>query len=177
MTFDPKRLRTGELVVAAGGLALLISLFFFKWYGMTLALAPGESFSVSANGWHTHSILRWLMLLTILAALALVVLTATQETAAMPLAASVVATVLAGVTTLCLAYRVLLDEPGPNALIDVRFGAYAGLISCAAIFYGGYLSMRDERSSIPDQPTRVRDLAAPSAGESAPSQDDAPPAA
>ncbi|MBB4663715.1 hypothetical protein [Conexibacter arvalis] len=156
MSFDPTRLRRGEWIAGAGGVLLLVSLFLFDWYGASADLGNGFSFSVGANGWETHSILRWLMLLTIVAGVALWLLTATQPTDAIPLSAAVVTVVVAGITTLCLAWRVLVNEPGPNALIEVKAGAWIGLVAAALVVVGAWLSMRDEdrRGPLPDVPVR-----------------------
>lgn len=132
MTFDVSRLRKGEVVAAAGALLLLVVMFALDWYG-------------AANGWQAHTVLRWLMLLTILAAFALAFLTATQRTVAVPVTIAVIVSALSALLTVLLAYRVLLNEPGPNDLVDVQLGAWLGLLASALIAYGGYLSMRDER--------------------------------
>jgi len=156
MSFDPTRLRRGEWMAGAGGLLLFVSLFFFKWYGASVGLGGGLAFEASANGWHTHSILRWLMLLTVVAGAALWLLTATQPTDAVPLSAAVVATVVSGVTTICLAWRVVVDEPGPNDVIDVKVGAWIGLLAAALVLVGAWLSMRDEDRDgpLPEVPVR-----------------------
>lgn len=156
MTFDFGRLRRGEQIAGGGGLLLFIALFFFKWYGASISFGGGEVFSASVNGWHGHSVLRWLMLLVILAAVALVVATATQSTPALPISIAPVLTAIALLTTVLLAYRVLLNEPGPNDVIDVRIGAYVGLIASALVTYGGYLTMRIEGGPASPTPVQVR---------------------
>lgn len=159
MTFDFSRLRRGEQIAGAGALLLLISLFLFKWYGVSISFGGSDTFSASVNGWHGHTVLRWLMLLSIVAAVALVVSTATQSTPALPVSIAVIVTAIAGLTTVLLAYRVLINEPGPNELIGVRFGAYIGLIASAVVTYGGYLTMRTEGGGGPQPPVQVRRLA------------------
>jgi hypothetical protein len=153
LTFDISRLRKGEIVAAAGAILLFVFMFFFSWYGVggTLGkLASAAGVSPTVDGWHGHSVLRWLMLLTIVAALTLAFLTATQRTVALPVTLAVVVTALAGLLTVLLAYRVVINEPGPNDLIDVKIGAWLGLISSGVIAYGGYLAMRDEGTSLSD---------------------------
>lgn len=159
MSFDPTRLRRGEWIAGVGGVLLLVSLFFFDWYGFDVAFTRGlsEAFVTGgANGWDAHTILRWFMLLTIVAGIALWLLTATWPTDAIPLAAAVVTVVVAGITTLCLAWRVLVNEPGPNAVLDVRFGAYLGLLAAVLVLAGAWLSLRDEDrdAPLPDIPVR-----------------------
>jgi hypothetical protein len=43
-----------------------------------------------------------------------------------------------------------VNQPGPNDLVEVRAGAWLGLLSAALMLYGGYLSMRDEGTSLAD---------------------------
>jgi hypothetical protein len=153
VTFDASRLRRGEIVAAVGAVLLFVFMFFFKWYGVGGALgdfAQAAGVDASVNGWDSHTVLRWLMLLTIVAALALAFLTATQRTVALPVTMAVIVSALAALLTVLLAYRVILNEPGPNSLVDVKIGAWLGLLASATILYGGYLSMRDEGTSLDD---------------------------
>jgi hypothetical protein len=189
--FDTTRLRTGEMVAAVGSILLFVFMFFFSWYGVGGPVGNlAESFGVKASvdGWNGHSILRWLMLATIVVGLGLAFLTATQRTVALPVTAAVLTTTVAGITAILLAYRVILNEPGPNELIDVKIGAWLGLLSTALVAYGGYLAMRNEGTSLGDVADQARaalDNAAPGAdgnGGSAappppPAADPAPPAA
>jgi len=128
------RLRRGEVVAALGAVALLVDLFALWWYC---------SATVSLDGWQAHTVLRWLMLLTIVAALALAVLTATQRAVAVPVTVAVVVAALAALLTLLLAYRVVIDQPGPDSA-TTRVGAWLGLLCSATILLGAYWSMRDE---------------------------------
>jgi hypothetical protein len=177
VTFEASRLRPGEIVAAVGALLLFIFMFFFKWYGVSLpggqqqlANALGvDTGALAVNGWHGHTVLRWLMLLTILAALALAFLTATQRTVALPVTMAVIVAALAALLTLLLAYRVIINEPGPNQYIDVKIGAWLGLLASALITYGGYLSMRDEGTSLTDAKNQAR-----AAGQQARAAFDAP---
>lgn len=187
--FDTTRLRTGEIVAAVGSILLFVFMFFFSWYGVGGPVGNlAESFGVKASvdGWNGHSILRWLMLATIVVGLGLAVLTATQRTVALPVTAAVLTTAIAGVTAILLAYRVILNEPGPNDLIDVKIGAWLGMLSTALVAYGGYLAMRDEGTSLGDAADQARaagrqaraafDNAAPQGGEGASAPPPPPPA-
>jgi hypothetical protein len=173
MEFDLSRLRRGERIAAIGGILLFVFLFFFDWYGAHLP--PGAQNAANAlgidttiNGWHGHTVLRWLMLATIVAALGLAFLTAAQRTPALPVTAATLLTALAALTTVLVAYRVIINEPGPNNLVDVKVGAWLGLVSLALITYGGYLAMRDEGTSLSDAAEQARaaiDAIAPHAEE------------
>jgi hypothetical protein len=162
VTFQASRLRQGEIVAAVGAILLFIFMFFFKWYGIgglpsgSEQFANALGFDTSWTGWDGHTVLRWLMLLTIVAALTLAFLTATQRTVALPVTMAVIVTALAALLTILLAYRVVINEPGPNQLVDVKLGAWLGLLSSAAIAYGGYLSMRDEGTSPTDAKEQFR---------------------
>jgi hypothetical protein len=179
VTFEASRLRAGEIVAAVGAILLFVFMFFFKWYGIGLPdgqqrLADAIGFDtsgLSVDGWHGHSVLRWLMLLTIIAALALAFLTATQRTVALPVTMAVIVTALAALLTVLLAYRVIINEPGPNQYIDVKIGSWLGLLSSAMIAYGGYLSMREEGTSLTD----ARDQARAAGQQARAAFEDAPP--
>jgi hypothetical protein len=134
MTVALARLRRGEVVAALGALALLADMFALWWYCDA---------TVSLHGWQAHSVLRWLMLLTIAAALALAVLTVTQRTVAVPVTVAVVLAALAALLTVVLAWRVILDHPGPDD-VTARVGAWLGLLCSAAMLLGAYWSLRDE---------------------------------
>ena len=41
-------------------------------------------------------------------------------------------------------YRIL-NQPGPNEAIGVSTGAWVGLVACAGVFFGAWLSLSDER--------------------------------
>lgn len=192
MNFDTAKLRAGEIVAAVGAVLLLVFLFFFNWYGVSLPDGVGDAAKslgvdlggVGVSGWEGHTVLRWLMLLTIIAALGLAFVTATQRTVALPVTGAVLVAAIAGLTAVLLAYRVLLNEPGPNEVIAVKIGAWLGLISTAVVAYGGYLSMKEEGTSLADAREQAKaagsqaraafDSAAPRSGEGAST---APPAA
>lgn len=161
MRFDPDRLRRGEWLAGAGAVLLLVVLFLTNWYSVEGELLGG-SFTASADGWQAHTILRWFMLLTIVAGLALFVTCATQETPAIPAAIAPVLAALGLLTTLLVAYRVLINEPGPNEFISVDLGAWLGLLALLLTTAGAYLSMRDEGGPLPDVAVRERTVSEPS---------------
>jgi hypothetical protein len=45
--------------------------------------------------------------------------------------------------TLIVLYRII-NQPGPNKLITVEWGAYVGLILVALVAYGGFRAMSEE---------------------------------
>ncbi|MEA2143794.1 MAG: hypothetical protein QOI64_2224 [Solirubrobacteraceae bacterium] len=129
---DVLRLRSGELVTAAGaaGLALVL---FADWFG-------------GRSGWSTMTVGRGLLVLTIVLALTLVVLTLRARAVSMATSAAVVTIGIGALALLYLLYRVGIDEPGRNALVSVDAGAYLGLLSLLAILAGAWRSLADERT-------------------------------
>ena len=71
-----------------------------------------------------------------------------------------ITTTLGAFATLLVLYRIL-NQPGPNDFIEVKFGAFLGFLSVLAIAAGGYRSMRDEEGEDAPMPTDVRPTPAP----------------
>jgi hypothetical protein len=174
MAMDLRLVRGGLRIAAIGAVLLFVFLFFFDWYGVGGvfgALAERLGIKATVNGWHGHTDLRWLMLLTIVATLGLALMAATGRKLSLPVAPSAILTALAGLTTILVAYRVIINEPGPNKYIDVKAGAWLGLLSLVAIAVGAYLSMREEGVSLSDAGEQARSavsrMTAPDAAEPA----------
>ena len=145
MDFDASRLRRGEMLAGASAVLLTIFMVGGKWYGSD----TGKS--GSQTGWQALTDLRWLLLVTIIAAVALVVAQTTRHAPAIPVTMSLVVMLLGIVTVVALIYRVLISPP-PHQ----ETGAYLGLLCALGIAIGGYLSLRqegiarrDERRDIP----------------------------
>jgi hypothetical protein len=123
------RLRDGDWIAGAGGIALLATLFL-PWYG-------------DASAWAAFAIVDVVLASLTLVPLALVGLQASRRSPALPVAFSVFS-VLAGVlATLLILWR-LLDQPGPSEDVSVRLGAWLGLLAALAIATGGWRSLRVE---------------------------------
>jgi hypothetical protein len=141
MSFDPARLRRGELLAAAGAVLLAVFLLAGKWYGHGAG---------ARTGWGALATLRWLLVVTILAAFALVLTQAMRRSPAVPVTLSLLVTVLGLISVLALIYRVLIS-PAANE----QAGAYLGLLSALALAYGGYLSLRQEGVARRDAPSEI----------------------
>jgi hypothetical protein len=128
------RLRTGELVAGAAGLVLLVSTFL-DWY------APrGREAGLSA--WAAFSVVDVLVALVALLGIAVLAIQVVGHGPAVPVALEVLATTLALAATLLVLYRIL-NQPGPDDLVEVRAGAYLGLLATAGVFYGGWKALSD----------------------------------
>ena len=131
----------------AGASAVLLAVFMVggKWYG------AGSGKGGSLTGWQALTDLRWLMLVTIIAAVGLVFAQAARRAPAIPVTMSLVVMLLGIVTVLALIYRVLINPPPRQ-----ETGAYLGLLWALGVAVGGYFSLRqegiarrDERRDIP----------------------------
>ncbi len=167
------RLRSGELLAGASALGLLV-VTFIAWFA-------GES------AWETLPVIRLFLLATIAMALVLVVLTATENPIALPVAAGVITAGVAIVTWVLVFYRVVVNEPGTNAIVELDSGAYLGLLLVSLVAAGAWRTMQDERTGsersrrqtervlavrgTPRPPPPERDPDRPAQGEA-----DAPPA-
>jgi hypothetical protein len=133
----PRRAQRGELISAAGALALLVLMFAFEWYGVDGL--PGRSqISTAENAWHGLTVTRWLMLLTIAVTLGSLIIHATQRDHGTVTDTSGVIAILGTVTAGVLIYRVLIDTPSPGTIVDQKLGAYLGVLSAIAIALGGF---------------------------------------
>ncbi|MHB8492390.1 MAG: hypothetical protein ACYDA6_09305, partial [Solirubrobacteraceae bacterium] len=72
MDFNISRLRRADWFLGGGALALFIFMFFFHWFGYSYSGAGfgGASINVSggADAWNSLSNTRWILLLTLIAA-------------------------------------------------------------------------------------------------------------
>jgi hypothetical protein len=151
MSFEPTRLRFGELVAGVAAVLLLIDMFLLPWWGLSGRLAHLlASFGVSditANAWDSLSFGRWLMLATIAVTLLLVIFQAIKAGPAWPVTLSMLSMVLGIVTALELIYRVLINGPYSIDGIATKPGAYLGLACSLVLAYGGFRSTREEGGS------------------------------
>jgi len=139
------RLRLGDWIAAAGGVALLV-VMFLDWYaagGTTEVGGRDIEISVGFNAWQAFGITDILLALAALIAIGLAVITATRRSPALPVAASVITTTTGALAVLLVLYRIV-NQPGPNEFIEVKFPAFLGFLCVLAIAAGGWLSMRDE---------------------------------
>jgi hypothetical protein len=118
------------MLAGAGAVLLLVFMLLGAWY---------ERGGRSLTGWQALTTLRWLMAVTIACALVLSLTQATRRAPAVPVALSVIVTVLGIITVVALIYRVLIDAPAHE-----QVAAFLALLSAIALTCGGYLSMRQE---------------------------------
>jgi hypothetical protein len=148
---DLRRLGRGEWIASLSGLALLVSLFL-PWYDGVLS-CPGGTASCAReqlSAWQTLSVTD--MLLALIAAFAVLVLivTATQRVAALPLILDGLLTLAGLIGVLLVLVRVLAL---PGEATGRSWALWLGLLGALGIVIGASLAMRDERLSTPGRPT------------------------
>jgi hypothetical protein len=163
---DERGLRTGHLL-ALGGAGLALAALWAPWYQLHLsalqdalqqrgvlgtpvgnvlqsltALLPR---SISGNGWQVLERIDVLVALLAVSALAVLLAAAGAFGDGIRVARGAAARICVGagvVGALAVGGRVL-NPPGPNEFIDVRWGAWACLIGCAAMVIGGTLALSE----------------------------------
>ena len=91
-------------------------MFLAKWFGVDElpGHASGVQRSTAENAWQGLTVLRWLMLLTIIISIGSLILHATQRSHGSTNDTGGLVAALGTVTALLLIYRVLINLPSPN---------------------------------------------------------------
>ena len=131
-----RRLRAGEWLAALGGVGLIVTLAL-DWYG-------ARAREAGVSGFAAFDVIDVLLVLVAGTGIALAVVQATRERPALPVAAAVLTITVGILGTLLVLYRIA-NEPGPDEFLDVRAGAYLGLLAVAAMTAGGWLALATER--------------------------------
>ena len=79
----------------------------------------------------------------------MVLLSATQRSTALPISMNVIVTAFGAIMTLIVLYR-LINQPGPNDIVTVKFWGYFGLVLTAGVAAGAFMAMREEGTSFSD---------------------------
>jgi hypothetical protein len=143
------RVHRGELLSVCSALLLLIIMFALAWYGvdeMPGRAAARTGLSHAENAWHALTVVRWLMLVTIAVSLGSVVVHASQRSHGVKTDTGPIVWLLGTATVALLVYRVLIELPSPNSIVDQKLGAFLGLLCAVGIAYGGFEAMREERT-------------------------------
>ena len=137
---DANRLSQGQLVAAVSAIALFI-ISFLPWFGVSGAVTVGGTTiggSTNFTLWEAENPLDIYLLIVVLVALVPAVLSLMGDGADAPMA-SMATALLGGVGTLLILYQVF-DTPGDA---DRKIGLFLGLIACAGVAVGGYLTMQE----------------------------------
>jgi hypothetical protein len=142
---DLRRVRTWEWLTGLSGLVLFISLFL-PWYG-----AGGQT----ATAWQSFTFDDIILTIAALGAVGLVVVTATQRTAAVPQAMAACMVWVALVAVILVVAR-LINVPavditltGGSADITRQWGGFVGAAAAISMLVFVWRSMRDKRFPVP----------------------------
>ena len=127
------RVRFGDVLAGVAGLALIVDLFL-PWY---------REAGSDQSAFQSLSVILALLLVTGLLGLAVLVLTVFQPSQAQPVAAETWAFFLSVPTLLLVLYRIL-NAPGDDAVVDVRWGAWIGLLLTLSVLVGSITAFRAE---------------------------------
>ena len=169
---DIGKVSNGEKLAAGGGILAFVGLLF-KWYGLSLgalgAYLNTAGYSTSISGWHGSTMLRWLILIMLIAAVGLAVMKAYGQSLELPISPSVIVTGLGGLSLLFVLYRVV----SPPSHTSVKFGIFISLVGAAVTTFGGWQSMQESGASFGEVRDRaesmMKDVGTPSGGGGAPS--------
>jgi hypothetical protein len=143
---QPHRIRTGEIISTLSALLLLPIMFLLESYGTVgLPRSRRSGIETAVTAWKELSIARWILLLAIVVALGSVILHATQRSHGTKTDTSVAVFVAGAIAAVVLGYRVLINLPHPSSVVDIKIGAYLGLLATLGIALGGYDSILEER--------------------------------
>lgn len=152
------RLRGCDVVAGVAGAVLLASLFL-DWYGPEVVFGALGRIDFGVSAWEAFSVLDVVLALLALVPFGLVATQATRDSPSIPVLFSVLSTLAGTIATLLILYR-LLNQPGPNDLVEVEPGAWIGLAAAVALAAAGWRSTRVE--AMPGMPAPpVQDLPAP----------------
>ncbi len=161
---DVNRLGTGEKIAAVSGIALILIMFIFKWFGLKLSGGVGGfgvSVEGSRNAWGSYGFTDIVLFVTALAAIGLALIKGTETRVETPVALSAIVTGL-GVISLILVIISIISPPDfgvdiSGAGIDHtrKIGAWLGLIATAVLTYGGWRAMQEEGTSFSAQRDRL----------------------
>ncbi len=145
-------LNTGEKLAGVSGIALLLIMFIFDWF------TYGEgSFSAGGSAWQTMELIRFILFLAAVAAIALAVVAANRTTVDLPVALSAVTAGLGILSVVLILFRIIsppdfglgevAEAFGGEADVGRGIGVFLGLIAAAGVAAGGWLAMQEEGSS------------------------------
>jgi hypothetical protein len=131
-----RRLRVGELLVLAGVVLLVVSLFE-PWYEGAV--------SGQLDAWDTFGAAMVLVLACLCAGLAMVVSALGERDAALPVSAAVWSVLLGVIGVVAAVVRVL---ERPDHASSLCIGAWLALAGTTAVLVGSWLAVRDERPNL-----------------------------
>src|SRR5688500_976187 len=147
---DFARRRFGDWVMGLGGVAVLL-VMLFDWYSIS-------ELSVGFNAWESFAVNDLILALAAVMAIAAFVLTATQPTAAVPLALASLTALVSILALILVVIRLIWTPDVADGIFDAEreIGVWLGLVATSVLVAGCLASIRDERLPRPDHPVEPR---------------------
>jgi hypothetical protein len=137
---------TGYTVAGISGLALIVVMLLFAWFG--LPNAGGIDAMKSFHDW-----VLFFLIFTAFAGMALALIGAAGTRVDLPVTLSAITTVL-GVISLVILIIYLISPPSfsvgalGSVSLDRKIGIWLGLITTAGVALGGYMAMQEEGTTV-----------------------------
>ncbi len=167
---DFSRLTQGEKIAGISGVALILIMFIFKWFGLKAGVG-GFAFEGSRNAWGSYGFIDIVLFITVVAAVGLAAIKASDADVGLPVAASAVVAGL-GVLSVVLIIISIISPPDFGADLSGtgidhtrKIGVWLGLLAAIGVAYGGWRAMQEEGTSFGGEADRFR--GAPDQGRSA----------
>ncbi len=164
MDFD--RLTLGEKIAGASGIALILIMFIFKWFGVEVN-GGGLTFEgESRNAFGAYGFIDVVLLVTALSAVALALIGASEGEVGLPVAMSAIVAGL-GVLSVVLIIISIISPPEwsvagvdigdvPGADVTRKIGVWLGLLAAIGVAYGGWRAMQEEGTSFGGEADRLQ---------------------
>lgn len=157
-------LTRGEAVGAFSAVLLLVSMFALEWFGVDGIPGRTPKLSYAVDAWNGLSLVRWVMLLTIAVTIGSAMLHVSQRGHGAKTDTGLVVAALAWLTVALLIYRVLIDLPSQQQVVDQKLGSLIGLAFALGVAFGASDELREERAD-----RQARDFGQQNASAGAPS--------
>src|SRR4051794_23948280 len=113
-----------------------------SWYSINIPgnlgkLADLSGVDTTASAWQAFSWTDIFLAILAVVAIAGAVMAANRTTNPAPVTMAQITAGIGVIMTLLVFYRIL-NQPGPNKLVNVEWGAYLGLVLTAVVTYGGW---------------------------------------
>jgi hypothetical protein len=181
---DLTRLTQGEKIAGVSGIALILIMFIFKWFGLKFsggAGAVGFSVEGSRNAWGSYGFIDIVLFITVVAAVGLAAIKASDADVGLPVAASAIVAGL-GILSVVLIIISIISPPdfgtdlsGTGIDHTRKIGVWLGLIAAIGVAYGGWRAMQEEGTSFAGEADRFRGPPDPGAPPPPPSVPPPPP--
>jgi Protein of unknown function (DUF2510) len=153
--FDTTRIRFGEMIAAASGVVLFISLFL-EWYNVSGKGPFSSQASVGRSGWESLGFIDILLFIVAVIAVAIAVLRALNVTLRqLPASPGFIVLVAGAIALLLVLFRIIstgdLGVPrlGDFADISRSFGIFVAFLAAAGVTVGGWLTWNEEGKPSP----------------------------